>query len=252
MQLFRYATDAYGQTVLLGASWDLFWWFAGAGALYAAADALWRAATGRSWSVAATGGGGAVMRYGSLERLYHWVMALAMLTLLFTAFAPILGWKFEWVTAHWIAGLVLAALVFIHVLRAVFWQDFWAMTIGPADLRAADKPGKYELSQKLYHWAVAVLVLALVATGLLMLSKIDTPLWRRDPYWLSDASWGLIYALHDLSAMAVLALLLVHVYFGLRPDRFWILRAMVLGWITRDEYLAHHDQRRWAPSGRES
>ena len=25
--LFRFGTDAYGQTILLGANWDLFWWF---------------------------------------------------------------------------------------------------------------------------------------------------------------------------------------------------------------------------------
>ena len=25
--LFRFGTDAYGQTILLGANWNLFWWF---------------------------------------------------------------------------------------------------------------------------------------------------------------------------------------------------------------------------------
>jgi len=25
--LFRSGTDAYGHTILLGANWDLFWWF---------------------------------------------------------------------------------------------------------------------------------------------------------------------------------------------------------------------------------
>ena len=25
--LFRFGADAYGQTILLGANWDLFWWF---------------------------------------------------------------------------------------------------------------------------------------------------------------------------------------------------------------------------------
>jgi len=31
MHLLRYATSVYGQTVLVGASWDLIWWFTGAG-----------------------------------------------------------------------------------------------------------------------------------------------------------------------------------------------------------------------------
>lgn len=34
MDLFRYATNAYGQEVLLGASWDLLWWFIGAGGAF--------------------------------------------------------------------------------------------------------------------------------------------------------------------------------------------------------------------------
>jgi hypothetical protein len=42
--MFRYATSVYGQTVLLGASWDLVWWFVGAGGafivLHAAVKAL--------------------------------------------------------------------------------------------------------------------------------------------------------------------------------------------------------------------
>ena len=33
MALFRYATSVYGQSVLVGASWDLIWWFIGAGAV---------------------------------------------------------------------------------------------------------------------------------------------------------------------------------------------------------------------------
>ncbi len=32
--MFRYASDVYGQTVLVGASWDLIWWFVGAGAAF--------------------------------------------------------------------------------------------------------------------------------------------------------------------------------------------------------------------------
>jgi hypothetical protein len=114
-------------------------------------------------------------------------MAAAVLTLLGAGFLPILGCKFEWVTTHWIAGLVLAALVAWHIVRASFWLDFWSMVVGFDDMRSGwravgqafgrkgpppPKPGKYSLLQKLYHLAVAGLVLALVATGLLMLLEI--------------------------------------------------------------------------------
>jgi hypothetical protein len=46
MELFRYASSVYGQPVLLGASWDLLGWFFGAGVLFIAAHAAYKAFTG--------------------------------------------------------------------------------------------------------------------------------------------------------------------------------------------------------------
>jgi formate dehydrogenase subunit gamma len=201
-----------------------------------------------------------VLRHHLADRLYHWTMAAALLTCLFTAFLPILGWKFLWVTTHWIAGLVLTAAILFHIVRAVLWQDFWAMAPGPRDLRsswrsaarafglggpAPQLDAKYPPLQKLYHLAVAAAVLAIVATGLLMLSKIDTPFWRRNPYWLADDQWGMIYAIHGLCAMAMITLIMAHVYFAVRPEKLWMTRSMFHGWISREEYVRHHDPQRW-------
>lgn len=187
-------------------------------------------------------------------------MAAALLTCLFSAFLPILGWKFEWVTLHWMAGIALTAAVLFHIVRAVVWQDFWAIVIGPRDVSkcwrlivrglgmGGPRPmrdAKYSPLQKGYHWLVALLVLAIIATGLLMLSKIDTPFWRRNPYWLADSQWGMIYAIHGLCAMAMITLLMAHIYFALRPEKFWMTRSMFHGWISRDDYLRHHDPARW-------
>src|SRR5215472_9227783 len=98
------------------------------------------------------------------------------------------------------------------------------------------KPGKYSLLQKVYHLAVADAIMALVATGFLMLLKIDTPLWCRNPYWFSDHAWGVIYAIHDFCAMNVVTLLMAHVYFALRPEKPWMSRSMIRGWISRADY----------------
>lgn len=46
MQLFRYASSVYGQTVLVGASWDLIWWFVGAGAAFIVVHAVVKTVTG--------------------------------------------------------------------------------------------------------------------------------------------------------------------------------------------------------------
>ena len=190
--------------------------------------------------------GDRIERHKSIDRAYHWLMAAAMLILLFTAFLPILGLKFEWVGIHWVTGLVLTVIVLFHIIRASLWQSFWSMMIDSTDLKSPfGKPGKYSLAQKLYHLAIAVLILAAIATGLLMWRKVDTPFWQRDPYWLSTESWGLVYAIHGVAAMALVTMVIVHIYFALRPDEWHLLRSMLRGWITRKEYADHHDPRRW-------
>ena len=201
-----------------------------------------------------------VVRHKLPDRIYHWTMALTVIVLLVTAFLPIAGLKFPWVTVHWIAGVILGVIVFIHIVRALIWQERAAMNIGLSDIKHAlqafkwvlrtskqppDRPGKYPLLQKLYHHGIAVIVLGLIGTGGVMLAKIDTPFWQRNPYMLSAENWGYIYVLHDLASMAVLALLIIHIYFAIRPEKLWITRSMILGWITDQEYKDNHDPDAW-------
>ena len=40
-------------------------------------------------------------------------------------------------------------------------------------------------------------------------------------------------------------LVIAHVYFAVRPDKWWITKSMILGWITRRQYLEHHEPHRW-------
>jgi thiosulfate reductase cytochrome b subunit len=115
---------------------------------------------------------------------------------------------------------------------------------------APGMPGKYNGLQKLSPLGIAVLVLAIVASGLLMLLKIDTPWWRRNPYVLADYQWGAIYAVHGLAAMALVTMVMVHIYFALRPDEWRLTRSMFRGWITRAEYEEHHDKQRWVADER--
>ena len=195
-----------------------------------------------------------VIRHPLAERLFHWVMAASVLTLLVTALAPVLGWQFDWVTIHWIAGLVLTFAVLYHIVRAIFILDFWSMMVDRADIRnawrgivwvlagggpAPTKPGKYPLMQKLFHWGMAGWLLVL------MLAKLDTPFWQRDPYWLSEFTWGVIYTIHGYFALTTVTLLIMHVYFAARPDKLFLLRSMLFGWITRREYVDNHDTARW-------
>ena len=134
-----------------------------------------------------------ILRHGLAERLFHWILAASFLTLLVSAFGPILGWKFDWVPIHWVAGIVMTLAILFHLWRALLSLDFWLMMIDRTDLRDVrrgvnalegrgplpGRPGKYELGQKLFHWGIAGVAAGLIATGLLMLAKLDTPFWQR-------------------------------------------------------------------------
>ena len=201
-----------------------------------------------------------VVRHALADRLFHWLTAACVLTLLGTAFLPILGLKFDWVMVHWMTGLVLIGAVLFHLVRSVFWQSWRTMMIGGADRRevaaivrgtlrrdgaGVPKPGKYSFAQKLIHLFFTIVVLASIATGALMLAHVETPWWRPNPYLLRDATWGLVYVLHDLAALTLITMVMMHVYFALRPEKLAFTRAMLRGWITRAEYEQHHDPKRW-------
>lgn len=203
--------------------------------------------------------GGRVVRHALVDRIFHWVSALCVLTLLATAFLPILGVEFGWVTPHWTAGLVLMAAVLFHIARVLLGRKLGTMWIESADLRDARavvaatlrrelvdvRTGKYSLAQKFIHHAFAAVVLTTLVTGGAMLLRIDTPWWQRNPYLLEDATWGIIYVLHGLGALCLVTMVMMHVYFALRPEKLLFTRAMIRGWITRQEFDEHHDPKRW-------
>jgi cytochrome b subunit of formate dehydrogenase len=208
---------------------------------------------------ATAGTTGVVVRHALPDRLFHWLSAACVLTLLGTAFLPILGVEFGWVTVHWITGLLLGALVVFHIVRVLVRRRLGAMWVGGTDMRDAVaivgatlrhqplelRTGKYSFAQKLIHHAFAVVVLTTLVTGGLMLLRIDTPWWQRNPYLLPDATWGIVYVLHGLAALLLVTMVMMHVYFALRPEKWLFTRAMIRGWITRQEFEEHHDPKRW-------
>jgi formate dehydrogenase subunit gamma len=187
------------------------------------------------------------------------VSAACVLTLLGTAFLPILGITFAWVTIHWVTGLVLAAAVVFHIVRVFVGFKLRSMWVTGADVRDAMavanatlqreevvvKTGKYSLAQKVIHHAFALVVLSTLVTGGLMLLRIDTPWWQRNPYVLPDSTWGVVYVLHGLAALVLVTMVMMHVYFALRPEKLLFTRSMIRGWITREEFEQHHDPKRW-------
>jgi len=202
-----------------------------------------------------------LVRHRPADRLLHWGMAVCMLILLGTSLLPILGIKFEWVLIHWLTGLVLVVLVSAHVVSVIRRHSLPGMWISLRELREElenirlglqpgaelHKYGKYSAAQKLYHNVITLVILAAIITGLMMLVRIDSPFWERNPYWLSQETWGIIYVVHGFTALLAVSLIMIHIYFAFRPEKLFYTRSMILGWITREEYLSPHRPDRWAP-----
>jgi cytochrome b subunit of formate dehydrogenase len=195
-------------------------------------------------------------------------MAASMFTLLFTAFLPKVGVEFNWVTYHWIAGTVLTVSILFHIIHASFWLDFWAIWPDKADLvdmtkrirRFMGQPAppprrfaKYPLENKLYHGAIIATGLTAIGTGVFMLFRVRTIFFPRNPYLFSDMTWGLMYVLHGLAGIGLIALVMIHVYFAVRPEKLDITKSMIFGSMSREFYLKHYDPERWIvqlpPSG---
>ncbi|WP_300163912.1 cytochrome b/b6 domain-containing protein [Solidesulfovibrio sp.] len=263
MSLVTWGASPWGQPVILHAAWQLLWVSLAAGAAFAVGHALWSRSRPPVHAPAPTVPAGLperILRHGLPARAFHWVMAASMLTLLATAFAPKLGLTFDWVGLHVLAGIVLLAAVAFHIVHAVCCLDFAAIWPQPADLAevravlrpsgqdgVAPKPGKYPLGNKLFHLAIVVVGLTMAATGLIMLWRVRTPLLTRDPYrFFDDAGWGVVYAVHGLAGLSLIALVVIHVYFALRPEKRAITRSMLVGTMDRDFFLSHHDPARWS------
>ena len=268
MNFLTWGRNPWGQTVLTHVSWDLMWASLFAGLMFLVAHASYMILSahrkGNEAEVNALEAANQhlpekIERHSFMARMFHWVMAATMFALLFTAFLPIVGVKFAWVYWHWLAGLVLTGSIIYHIIHATFFMDFWSIWIGPKDIPefkaemmrelgqdvVAPKSGKYPLGNRLYHLAILVVGLLASISGMVMMARIRQPLFTRNPYLMADGTWGLTYVLHGVMGVALVGLVIAHVYFAIRPDKWWITKGMLFGYITRRSYLEHHDPARW-------
>jgi formate dehydrogenase subunit gamma len=267
MELLEWAISPWGQNIPIHIAWFLIWVALIAGLLFFFVHATYirffakpRVFAGSISPAVAARIPAHVPRHSLAARVFHWIMATAMFTLLFTGFLPKLGVQFDWVTYHWIAGTVLTASILFHIIHASFFMDFWSIWPDRIDLRDArrrtlrffgksapppDKFAKYPLENKLYHLAIMVAGLTAIITGVFMMSRVRTVFFPRNPYLFSDMTWGMMYVLHGLMGVGLIALIMMHVYFGLRPEKRPITHSMIYGWMSRDFYLEEHDPARW-------
>jgi cytochrome b subunit of formate dehydrogenase len=273
MDFLEWAKSPWGQNVPIHIAWFLIWVAVIAGFLFFIVHATYLRYFAKpkvfasSKPLIAARIPDRVPRHSLTARLFHWVMAASMFTLLFTAFLPRVGIPFNWITYHWIAGSVLTVSILFHIIHASFFMDFWSIWPDGIDVRDAgrrilrfmgkaapppEKFAKYPLENKLYHGAIIAAGLSSILTGVFMMFRVQTIFFPRNPYLFSDLTWGMMYVLHGLAGVGLIALIMVHVYFGLRPEKRAITKSMVFGWMSRDFYLSEHDPQRWPVEPRTS
>ena len=116
-------------------------------------------------------------------------------------------------------------------------MDFWSIWPDKADIEDARKRfqrfmgksaalprkfAKYPLENKLYHGVIIVTGLSVILTGVFMMFRVRTIFFTRNPYLFGDMTWGLMYVLHGLAGVGLIALVIVHVYFAVRPEKLAI------------------------------
>ena len=267
MGLVQWATSPFGEDVPIHIAFALIWVSAIAGLAFLIGHAIWvryfakaEAFAGETPPEIAARIPERVPRHSLAARLFHWIMAAAMLALLITAFLPKVGVQFPWVTYHWIAGIVLTASILFHIVHATFFMDFWSIWPDKADRedamrrwrRALGKDtqpprrfAKYPLENKMYHGVIVLAGLSVMLTGIFMMFRVRTGILPRNPYLFGDMTWGLMYVLHGLAGVGLIALIMVHVYFAIRPEKLVITKSMIVGTLDRGHYLEHHDPERW-------
>lgn len=247
MEIVRYKRDVWGDEVILGVAWDLLWVVAVAILILLAGHAILMAALAKK-KAKPSPEGKKINRHDAIDRAFHWIMAGSVMVLIVTGVMPIVGIKFAWLNIHWIAGLVLTFMVIFHTIRAMFWQDLKSMLITPADFAEPfdenRKPGKYSFEQKGMHLAMTLLVLLVIITGVILFMNIRTPFWER-PAVADEAQLGLMFLLHGLATLSLIAFTAIHIYFAVRPEKFFYTRSMVKGWVSEAEAKEFHDMDKW-------
>jgi cytochrome b subunit of formate dehydrogenase len=271
MGIVEWATSPFGQRVPIHIAWFLTWVALIAGLTFLIVHAIYVRYLAKEKKFATDPASSPnltlparIPRHSLTARLFHWIMAAAMFVLLFTGFLPKVGVQFDWVTYHWIAGTVLAVSILFHIMHSTFYMDFWSIWPDRTDLEDAWKRwqrflgksaalprkfAKYPLENKLYHGVVMLTGLTVIATGICMMFRVRTIFFPRNPYLFGDMTWGMMYVLHGLAGVGFITLVIVHVYFAIRPEKLPITASMIVGSMSREFYLKEHDPSRWIVEG---
>jgi formate dehydrogenase gamma subunit len=225
-----------------------------------------------------------IHRFTAAQRASHWIMAISVFLLLLSGFLIMNNdvtvravFGVSWLFIHEVSAVVLMGYVIFHLGHVGYKGTWGEMWFGLRDVRDLwvrflnlvgvrdeyPKQFKYPSAQKLLHWAVTGATLGLIVTGLVLLRRVRTPFWEPTReftflgvhFGLGTAEvggMGLVpwsFVIHDFLAVAILALVMGHVYFALRPREWGITRSMITGYVSVEDYAEKYSPKSWSVSG---
>ncbi|WCR09598.1 formate dehydrogenase subunit gamma [Paracoccus stylophorae] len=194
-----------------------------------------------------------VSRYRGITRLNHWVTAFSLIVLALSGlafFSPSLyfltglfggGQIARWL--HPIVGVVLFfsfLLLFLQMWRLNLPKPedtTWLANIDGVVTGNEEKLpelGKYNAGQKFIFWAMSVLIVVLIVSGIMMWEQYFGGI-------VSIPTRRVATLIHSIAAVAIILVFILHVFAA-----FWVrgtLRAMTRGDVTGGWAWRHH--RKW-------
>jgi formate dehydrogenase subunit gamma len=194
-----------------------------------------------------------VDRYTTGARINHWITAISLVLLAVSGlamfhpalfFLTALFGNGQWTrTIHpWIGVVLFFSFLglFVRFFRANLWRlqdNTWLARIRDVVVGHEERlpeVGKYNAGQKVVFWAMSLLIIALIASGLVI--------W--DQYFLAYTSIPtkrIALLIHSLAAIVIICVWIVHVYASI-----WVVGsfgAMTSGQVSGGWAWRHH--RRW-------
>lgn len=194
-----------------------------------------------------------VDRYTVGARINHWITAISLVLLALSGlsmFHPSLfflsglfgGGAWTRFLHPWIGVLLFFSFagLFIRFWKANLWKredGTWLARV--RDVLAAHdenlpEVGKYNAGQKFVFWAMSILIIILISSGLVI--------WEE--YFSTYTTIGqqrVAILIHSIAAVVIIGVWIIHVYAAI-----WVrgtIRAMTRGWVTGGWAWRHH--RKW-------
>lgn len=189
-----------------------------------------------------------VQRFSFSERVVHWVAAVTFVLLLLTGLAlsyPSLYWLtallgggaatrvlHPWIGAVFSVSLVAMAVLWVKDMAITGRDREWLGSVKHYALHESDRvppAGKYNAGQKIFFWAMLLLGVLFLASGIVLWFPESFPRWLR-----STSRFA-----HFVAALGGGLFLIVHIYLGTiaLPGT---ARGMLFGRVSRAWAKHHH------------